>query len=252
VQKEDIQYFNRGDYENPRFWRRMVNIPDLNNKKVLDLGCGHGSMCIYMALKGARKVIGLDINNRLIEFAKENVKKNYPQLEDKIEFVNVGLEEYSDCNFDYIVSYSTLEHVIYLKRVMEEVKKHLKVGGKFYAGFGPLYNTPFGDHRLTKTVIPWGHLIVPEKLIIKRLNKNSKTKINSICDLGVNKLSYCDYKLIFKIDKMKILYFKTNHVNRADGLAIYTFSQISSMLCKIKLLEEYFTFNIYMIMENEG
>lgn len=249
--ENNVEYFNRGNYENPRFWRRMVNIPDLNNKTVLDVGCGHGSMCVYMASKGAKKVIGLDINNDLIQFATENVKKNYPQLEDQIEFLNISLEEYGDNNFDYIISKSSLEHIINLKQVMEEIKKHLKVGGRFYAGFGPLYNTPYGDHRRTKMVIPWGHLIVPEKIIIKKLNKNSKTKINSIYDLGLNKLSYSDYKSIFNIDNMKILYFKTNRVDRSDGLYLYVFSQISSTLCNIKLLEEYFTFNIYIILEKQ-
>lgn len=247
----DIEYFKRGSYENPRFWRRMVNIPDLNNKKILDVGCGHGSMCVYMALNGAKKVIGLDINNDLIQFAKENVKENYPQLEDNIEFLNISLEEYCEGDFDYILSKSALEHIIDLKQTMEEIKKHLKVGGRFYAGFGPLYNTPYGDHRRTKMVIPWGHLIVPEKIIIYKLNMNSKTKTNSIYDLGLNKLSYSDYKSVFNIDKMKILYFKTNRVDRADGLFLYMFSQISSTLCKIKILEEYFTFNIYIILEKE-
>jgi SAM-dependent methyltransferase len=253
LREGDIAYFNRGNWENPRFWSRFVDIPDLTNKTVLDLGCGHGSMCVDMALKGTKKVIGLDINNHLIQFAKENVKKNYPQLEDKIEFLNMSLEEYDEANFDYIVSYSTLEHVINLEKVMEAVKERLVVGGRFYAGFGPLYNTPFGDHGYTKTVIPWGHLIVPEKIIINRLNINSSNKINSIHDLGINKLSYSDYKSIFKnMDKMKILYFKMNRVNRSDGLFLYIFSQISSMLCKTRFLEEYFTFNIYIIMEKES
>jgi 2-polyprenyl-3-methyl-5-hydroxy-6-metoxy-1,4-benzoquinol methylase len=251
MKEKDIEYFSLGNYENPRFWRRMAIIPDLNGKKVLDIGCGHGSMCIDMALKGARKVVGLDINSSLIEFAKENVKQNYPQLNNKIEFLNISLEEYDGGNFDYIISKDTLEHVIDLKSLMKEIKNRLKVGGRFYAGFGPLYNVPYGDHGRTKTVIPWGHLIVPEKIIIQKLNANSKIKINSIYDLGLNKLSYSDYKLIFKVDKMKMLFFNTNQVHRLDGWALYVFGQICSMLCKVKFLEEYFTYNIYMIMEKE-
>jgi len=250
LNNDHISYFHRGDYENPRFWRRFGGIPNLRSKTVLDIGCGHGSMCVYMALAGAKKVVGVDINTELIEFAKENVELNYPEIKDKIEFLNVSLEKYNeDIVFDYIISKSSLEHVINLKQMMSEITKRLKVGGRFYTGFGPLYNSPYGDHKRTRMIIPWGHLIVPEKKIIKRLNKKSHEKINCIGDLGLNGLSYADYKSIFNDTKMNIVYFKTNNVDKQDKLYLYVPSIISSALCKIRALEEYFTFNIYMIME---
>lgn len=247
---EHLAYFRRGDYENPRFWRRFGGIPDLKNKTVLDVGCGHGSMCVYMALAGAKKVVGMDINSELIDFANENIKENYPELQDKIKFLNISLEDYEeDTVFDYIISKSSFEHVINLKQMMDEITKRLKVGGKFYTGFGPLYNSPYGDHKRTQMKIPWGHVIVPEKKIVEKLNTKSNRRINSIYDLGLNGLPYSGYTSIFKSTKMKIISFKTNRVDREDGLSLYISSKISSMLCKIKPLEEYFTFNIYMVME---
>lgn len=44
--------------------------PDLVGKKVLDLGCGTGRFAIGAKLLGARKSIGIDINERAIEIGR--------------------------------------------------------------------------------------------------------------------------------------------------------------------------------------
>lgn len=40
-------------------------------------------------------------------------------------------------------------------------------------GFAPLYHSPYGDHKRTEALMPWGHLIFPENFLIKRLNKRN-------------------------------------------------------------------------------
>ncbi len=49
---------------------------DIDNKKVIDLGCGTGIFAIGAALTGAKKVIGYDIDKNVITTAKEYAKKN--------------------------------------------------------------------------------------------------------------------------------------------------------------------------------
>ena len=66
----DIDYFKYGKIENKKFWKRLGSKPDFKNKKVLDFGCGHGSLTLDIAALGAQKVIGIDLEINLINFAK--------------------------------------------------------------------------------------------------------------------------------------------------------------------------------------
>jgi release factor glutamine methyltransferase len=50
------------------------SLPVLSGKRVLDVGCGSGVIACLLALNGAEKVIGVDINEKAIENAKLNAK----------------------------------------------------------------------------------------------------------------------------------------------------------------------------------
>ena len=45
-------------------------IPDVQGKSVLDLGCGFGFNCKEFALVGAKRVVGIDLSEKMIEQAK--------------------------------------------------------------------------------------------------------------------------------------------------------------------------------------
>ena len=49
-------------------------LPNLNNKKILMLGCGTGEESKLLELFGAstKKITGIDISDKSIELAKEN------------------------------------------------------------------------------------------------------------------------------------------------------------------------------------
>jgi len=241
-----IDYFNKGKRENRKFWSRLGGKPHLADTTVLDIGCGLGTLCIDIALSGARKVVGLDVNSGDIKFANENLRTNYAELQDIVEFRDIDLRDYQDdITFDYIVSKDTFEHIFELEAVLSEMTRRLKPGGKIYLGFGPLYNGPFGDHGWTNTKIPWGYLIIPEPIIIKRLNRNRENKIASIQDLGLNKWTLSDYRRLFTNSGLSIVFFKVNH---GKNIALKLFNLIS----KIPFLEEYFAHNLYCILEKKN
>lgn len=97
--KSDLEYFKQGEIENTQFWFYLKGEPPLEGLTVLDIGCGHGSLCVDMASKGAKKVVGIGINERLIKFARQNVLLNYPQLQDKIDFRLCDIAELDEGDF---------------------------------------------------------------------------------------------------------------------------------------------------------
>ncbi len=238
----DVEYFNRGQWENPRYWSRLGGKPDFRDAAAVDLGCGHGSLCIEIARSGARKVIGIDLSARLIDFANENLRINYPQLTDVVEFRCQDLKEIPHTPVDHFVSKDTFEHVIGLDQVLAEMRERLKPGGRVYAGFGPLWNSPFGDHGRTKTFIPWGHLLFKESDLIHRVNRTQKNPVTSIYELGLNKMALADYRRVFDTCALKVVFLQVNVSSRLV-------SRIFSLPRRFPVLQEYFSHNIYCILE---
>ena len=75
-------------------------------------------------------------------------------------------------------------------------------------------------------------------IFVKKENLNIKT----IQDLGLSKYSFAEYKNFFKNSSFRILFFKTN---LSDNPISFVFNALS----KIKILEEFCTYNIYCILE---
>lgn len=243
-QDANFNYFKRGERENPLFWERLGGEPCFEDLKVLDVGCGVGSLCVYMALKGARRVVGLDTSESQINNAQKILLAKYPNLKNQIHYYCFTIEDLQESDFDIIVSKDTFEHLLDPSSTLAEMGKRLKKNGRIYIGFGPLYNSPFGDHGRTKSFFPWGHLLLPEKFIISRLNKYSENKITSITELGINKLSLAKFKNIFLSSGMYSPFLKVNA--SANPL-----SKVFSLLRRIPRLGELFTHNLYCILEKK-
>tara|TARA_B100000963_G_scaffold205773_1_gene179197 strand:+ start:634 stop:1380 length:747 start_codon:yes stop_codon:yes gene_type:complete len=243
IEKKDLDYFNYGKIENEKFWKRFHHHkPNLQNKYILDFGCGHGALCIDLAKKGAKKVTGIDLEEKLLNFANINLKQNYNQYQSIIDFqkkdlLNTNFEK----KFDLIVTKDTFEHSLNLPDILSKFYEILKKGGRVYAGFGPLYNSYNGDHGRTQLRLPWLHVILRDKFIIKRYNKNNKISIDKIEDLGLSKYSLKDYKKIFTDSKFEIEFFITNQSDHPVSI-------IFNLLSRIDFLKEFFTYNIYCIL----
>ncbi|MCP4220279.1 MAG: class I SAM-dependent methyltransferase [bacterium] len=240
--QSDLNYFAmQRDKKNPVFWSRFPAI-DFSGLKVLEIGCGYGSLCLDVAAAGARRVVGIDLENRWIDFAQKNLQLNYSQFKNTVQFETTPLDLLQEADFDIILSKAAFEHIVDLDQLLEQMKKRLKPGGKIHTGFGPLYNSPRGDHRRCQLKIPWAHALLPDSFVIGSLNKKLETPINSIEDLGLNGLSFKQYMVIFKSSGLEIEDLRFNvHENRFFSLG-------SRFMRNIPFLKEAFTFNIYCIL----
>lgn len=242
---KDVEYFGRGRWENPRFWSRLGGQPDLRGKKVLDLGCGHGSLCIDMAKAGAERVVGVDLNARLIEFAQRNLELNYPDLAAKVAFYCIDIADLPEGDFDLMTSKDTFEHVMDLPKVLTDMRERLKPGGRLYAAIGPLWNSPFGDHDTLKRLIgvnlPWAHLIVPDRWVLNATSRRLGRPLESYRDLGMNMLAFRDYERILYGSGFEVEFFRPNNSR-------HPIQRILSALRRIPFLTEYATANLYCIL----
>jgi cyclopropane fatty-acyl-phospholipid synthase-like methyltransferase len=49
-------------------------LPDLRDKRLLDLGCGFGWHCRYAQENGASRVIGVDLSEKMLERARASTR----------------------------------------------------------------------------------------------------------------------------------------------------------------------------------
>ena len=109
------------------FWKIYLDKLHLREKdKVLDLGCGQGVMLARLKKTYSIRGIGIDISERMIEYAK----KNFSQ--DNLSYLRANIEKipFPDNTFDAVVSFDVLEHTAAYKKVIVEAFRVLKPGGK--------------------------------------------------------------------------------------------------------------------------
>jgi len=97
------------------------------DKVVLDVACGAGYGSDYLIKMGAKKVVGGDISEDAIEYARAQYKSNDLQF---VRLNAVKLPFSRDC-FDAIVSFETIEHLKEYENFLFECKRVLKDKGLF-------------------------------------------------------------------------------------------------------------------------
>ena len=108
---------------------------DLENKRILDIGCGMGGIDILLVKNhGAAKVVGIDVEGPVLEKARQYVSE--ADLMDRIEFrlVEPGPLPFDEASFDIVFSKDALLHISDKKMLFSEIFRTLKPNGMFVAG----------------------------------------------------------------------------------------------------------------------
>ena len=139
-------YLNEKIKETDYCFKKITDNIDLNGKKILDLGSGYGFMVVEGRIRGYN-IYGLEPDESLNELLKYRLKKNNIDIKYAIKGVGEKIP-ISDSTFDVIISFSVLEHVKDVKKVLNECYRILKPGGDFYFGC-PNYLNFWEDHYKT-------------------------------------------------------------------------------------------------------
>lgn len=122
---------------------------------VLDIGCGYGSLMLYITQNYGCKCTGVNISKEQLRYAKK-LCKDYP-----ITFLECDYRDIPNYKYDKIVSVGFCEHVGYKNydKFMDVVEKNLKDDGLFLLHtIGGNVSTTCGDAWLDKYIFPNGML----------------------------------------------------------------------------------------------
>lgn len=92
--------------------------------KLLDVGCGTGQSSFLLRKEGF-KVIGVDISDRFIKFAKDN----FEDLGLNFECIDVSSMTFDTESFDVVTAYNVVEHFGNLEKTLIEMLRVLKTNG---------------------------------------------------------------------------------------------------------------------------
>ena len=108
-------------------WQETINnIVDVQNKQVIDIGCGGGIYTKELALMGAKNVVGLDFSKEILQAAKENCNA-FPN----ISFIHGDAHNipYPNESFDLIISRAVIHHLQDIPIFIREASRILKQDG---------------------------------------------------------------------------------------------------------------------------
>jgi SAM-dependent methyltransferase len=154
---------------------------EIQGKTVIDFGCGTGGESVEMALRGAGRVIGVDIRQSSLD--KARLRAANAGVAERCFFV-----ETADEKADIVLSLDSFEHFDNPAEILRVIDRYLAPGGKVVVSFGPPWFHPLGGHLFS--VFPWAHLIFTETALLKwRKQFRPWQTARTITECGLNKMT---------------------------------------------------------------
>lgn len=182
--------------EKKLFWE-IIPQTELQNKNVLDIGCGTGRHWAELYKHNPAKLTGIDSSEEMLE----KLKKKFPSA-DVILSINNSLESFEDNSFDIIISTLTTGHV-------KEIEKYFKEWNRVLKPTGQIIMTDFHPDAfaagMKRTFIHNGEVIeVENHLYTIQYFKTLFDKLNwKILDMSEKVID----------DEVKHLFEKQNYMN---------------------------------------
>jgi SAM-dependent methyltransferase len=121
--KKSQTHFSHQYLEKPAIFDLFLK-NNLNNKKVLCLGCGEGSECQIIKDAGAKMVLGIDSSQSLIENAK------YTFTDINFEVQDIAKLDLTQTDFDFVFSSLCLHYLPDWTAFFRNLKRFVKSGAK--------------------------------------------------------------------------------------------------------------------------
>jgi SAM-dependent methyltransferase len=121
-------------------WPRLRSmLPDMTDRRVVDLGCGFGWFSRWAAEAGAASVLGIDLSAKMLDRAAADTDDS------RITYRRQDLEvvDLPSAAFDVAYSSLALHYLADLRRILAIVRQSLVAGGVFVFSIEhPIYSAP--------------------------------------------------------------------------------------------------------------
>ncbi|HVF92062.1 MAG TPA: methyltransferase domain-containing protein [Blastocatellia bacterium] len=161
----------------------------LAGKVVIDFGCGTGAEAIEIALRGAKRVIGVDTMEPLLEIARGSAES--AGVADRCIFTPAVDEK-----ADVILSMDAFEHFEQPSEVLSHMRSLIDERGRALVCFGPTWYHPLGGHIFS--VFPWAHFVFTEEAFIRWFRDFNPDNHTSFRSVGLNKMTVSRFEKILK------------------------------------------------------
>ncbi|HZL82878.1 MAG TPA: class I SAM-dependent methyltransferase [Candidatus Deferrimicrobium sp.] len=210
-------------------------LKEIQGKTILDIGAGSGGKTTFYALNGAKRLTGIDTEERFIMQARDFASSKNAR---NIDFIVANAEEmpFQNASFDMCVMNDVFEHLSKPEVVLQEVNRVLKPHSKVFINSPPYFH-PYGAHLTDLIGIPYVHLLFPEPVLInayKKLaleTKSAEKRINlrfGIVDnreqiTYINKMTITRFEEILRNqDRFKTIFYKLIPLKYQVGFLLKT------------------------------
>lgn len=205
----------------------------IEGKTVIDFGCGSGIQSVEMAREGAAKVIGIDIQEHLLERGRQIARQL--GVADRC-FFTTNTNELADI----IISKDAFEHFSAPAAILSNMSSLIKPGGCVLAAFGPTWLHPYGGHLFS--VFPWSHLIFTENAQIRwrsDFKTDGATRFSEVAG-GLNQLTISRFEQIVAKSPFRFEWLETVPIKGIPFFKSKLLREIGSSIvrCKLTLKED--------------
>ena len=152
----------------------------VQDKEIVDLGCGDGRHTRLIKEMGAQKVIGIDVNEKMIELAKEKNKNQNVEY-----FVSDGRDiPVEDFSQDIVVSNFVVHYFHNSQEIFNEISRVLKQNGYFIGTFN-ITDVQEGSESLFNTEMPIRLGQGEQSIVVQNLIKSQDEIEEAILNAGL-------------------------------------------------------------------
>ena len=201
----------------------------IQGQVVIDFGCGTGAEAVEMAQKGARKVIGIDIQEEFLAIARDRAVQ--AGVADKCEFGATASEP-----ADVIIAIDSFEHFEDPASILATMRTMIKPTGRVLASFGPTWYHPLGGHLFS--VFPWAHLVFTEKSLIRwrsDFKTDGATRFGE-AEGGLNQMTIRRFESIIAESDFKFADFEPVPIRKLKPIANRLTREFTTAIVRCKLV----------------